>query len=1342
MESKRIVPLSEYHRLPQETLSAEVYKRLLEVVCNNATLAIFIMDERQQCVYMNPAAELLTGFTLAETKGRILHDVIHHTRPDGRPYPLCECAIDQAFPQNNQEQGEEVFVHKDGHFYPVAYTASPIREGDHTIGTIIEVRDITQEKLDEQARQELDRAKTEFFSNISHEFRTPLTLMLGAVEDALTDQNAPLPPRQWQRLQMIQRNGLRLLKLVNTLLDFSQVEANRMQALYQPTDLAELTIDLSSLFESAVAQAGLNFTIDCPPLPQLVCVDREMWEKIVLNLLSNAFKFTFTGGITVRLRSLGDQVELRVEDTGVGIPEAELPYLFQRFHRISGTPSRTDEGSGIGLALVQELVKLHEGTIEVITQVAQGTTFIVTLPVNRTASSVNPNVNPLSKKTDKRVISFVEEALSWLQEETPTAILNGIDPTVTPADGSVCSARILVADDNADLRNYLKRLLSHQYQVDVVTDGLAALAAIRQNPPDLVISDVMMPELDGFELLRSLRSEPQTQALPMILLSARAGEEAQIAGLEAGADDYLIKPFSARELLARVEATLKLSRLRQEALCQEQKLRAETEAAHRQITQILENMGDAFIALDRDWKITYLNAEAERINQKPRLESLGKTHWEEWSASVGTNVEYQYRRAMTEKIPVHFEHHYYIPPDYNLWLEIHAYPSEEGLGIFYRDITERKRSEANLRRSEQRFRVAQELSLDAFTVLESVRDQGGNLIDFEWTYVNPKAAEILKHSPEELLGQRLLEVLPGNKANSELFERYIRVVETGEPHDIELHYNDNGISGWFRNMAVKLEDGIAISFSDITERKQTEKALQESERRFRRLVESNMFGVAFGEFTGGINYANDYFLNMIGYSHEEIKSRKVGWIDLTPPEFLPLDEAAMEELKIKGVSTPFEKEYIRKEGNRVPILIGAALLQEPYDQQQEIIAFYLDLTARKQAEAERTRLLQQEQAAREAAESANRIKDEFLAVLSHELRSPLNPILGWSRLLQSKTLDAKTTQQALETIERNARLQVELIEDLLDVSRILRGKLSLNISDVDLIPVIEAAKETVQLAAEAKSITIETQLEPNLGWVMGDASRLQQVIWNLVSNAVKFTPHGGEVKIQLKRVDSMAQITIRDNGKGISPEFLPYVFEYFRQENSSTTRKFGGLGLGLAIVRHLVELHGGTVQADSPGEELGATFTVCLPLLVTQRKVHSNYEPTIPSSDLSGIKILIVDDDEDTREFVRFLLEQEGAIVGVAHSAVEALKRLTEFQADVLLSDIGMPDMDGYQFMRQVRTLPVEQGGAIPAIALTAYAGEIDYQQAMSAGFQRHLPKPVDPDKLVGAIVSLTDKIH
>jgi CheY-like chemotaxis protein/two-component sensor histidine kinase len=365
------------------------------------------------------------------------------------------------------------------------------------------------------------------------------------------------------------------------------------------------------------------------------------------------------------------------------------------------------------------------------------------------------------------------------------------------------------------------------------------------------------------------------------------------------------------------------------------------------------------------------------------------------------------------------------------------------------------------------------------------------------------------------------------------------------------------------------------------------------------------------------------------------------------------------------------------------------------------------------------------------------MKDEFLAVLSHELRSPLNPILGWSRLLQKGKLDEAKIAQALATIERNAKLQAELIEDLLDVSRILRGKLSLNVSPVNLASIIKAALETVRLAAEAKSITVEVNLAPNVKPVSGDTTRLQQVVWNLLSNAVKFTPTGGRVTVRLEQVDTHAQITVSDNGKGIPSAFLPYVFDYFRQADSATTRKFGGLGLGLAIVRHLVELHGGTVQADSLGEGQGATFIVELPLMPISAAENQQQQFPQSSLNLQGIRVLVVDDDTDTREFLVFLLEQAGASVISASSAGEALRELTQFKPDILLSDIGMPDMDGYMLMRQVRALPSEQGGQIPAIALSAYAGELNQQQAIAAGFQRHLAKPVEPEELIRIITSL-----
>lgn len=403
-----------------------------------------------------------------------------------------------------------------------------------------------------------------------------------------------------------------------------------------------------------------------------------------------------------------------------------------------------------------------------------------------------------------------------------------------------------------------------------------------------------------------------------------------------------------------------------------------------------------------------------------------------------------------------------------------------------------------------------------------------------------------------------------------------------------------------------------------------------------------------------------------------------------------------------------------------------------------------------QREQERTENLLRAEAAREEAEVANRMKDEFLAVLSHELRTPLNPILGWSKLLRNGKLDATKTAFALETIERNAKLQTQLIEDLLDVARIMQGKLSLKRVPVNLVSTIESALETVRLAAEAKSIQIQIVLDPLTGKVLGDAARLQQVIWNLLANAVKFTPEGGRVEVRLVRVASQAQIQVSDTGKGIQPEFLPHVFEYFRQADSKTTRKFGGLGLGLAIVRQLVELHGGTVEADSPGEEQGSTFTVRLPLLKdeslnrTDESICSS-SSTLRPLPLMGLRVLLVDDDLDTRNFLVFTLEQNHTFVTAVASAREALHALEETTFDLLISDIGMPEMDGYMLMQQIRSRSSQKGDLVKvfskpipkAIALTAYAGEYDRQQALKVGFQRHIAKPIEPEALLKVIMDL-----
>ncbi|MCP3141824.1 ATP-binding protein [Pyxidicoccus xibeiensis] len=436
------------------------------------------------------------------------------------------------------------------------------------------------ERLRAEALAELDQAKSAFFSNVSHEFRTPLTLLLGPVEDLLSGHLGPLPDAALGELAVVHRNGLRLLKLVNALLDFSRIEAGRAQASVEPADLSALTRDIASTFRSAIERAGMQFVVDVEPLGEAVLVDREMWEKLVLNLVSNAFKFTHTGEIRVELRREAGFARLAVQDTGIGIPASELGRVFQRFHRVMGAKGRTHEGSGIGLALVKEFAKLHGGSVDVRSTEGQGTTFFVRIPlggVPRLAQAAAGAPKPPSTAT--RPETYVEETLHWLNGQAPapppedggSQALAGGPLAAEHGEGPEVGARlrVLLADDNADMREYVRRLLQRHYEVTAVTNGAEALRAAREARPDLVISDVMMPVMDGIELVKRLRADASLRTLPIVLLSARAGEDATVSGLELGADDYLTKPFSARELLARVQAQLKMAALRQRVAEQE-----------------------------------------------------------------------------------------------------------------------------------------------------------------------------------------------------------------------------------------------------------------------------------------------------------------------------------------------------------------------------------------------------------------------------------------------------------------------------------------------------------------------------------------------------------------------------------------------------------------------------------------------------------------------------------------------------------------------------------------------------------------------------------------------------
>ncbi|HKQ64343.1 MAG TPA: ATP-binding protein [Methylomirabilota bacterium] len=1005
-----------------------------------------------------------------------------------------------------------------------------------------------EERERAEALAELDRAKTTFFSNISHEFRTPLTLMLGPLDDLLGRGPAALSASDHDTLAVIGRNGRRLLKLVNTLLDFSRIQAGRNEALYEPTDLGAFTANLAGVFRSAIEQAGLKLEVRCPAGLEPVYVDHGMWEKIVLNLLSNAFKFTFEGGISIELADQGSSVMLMVRDTGIGIAPADVARVFDRFHRVENARARTHEGSGIGLALVQELVRLHGGEVRLDSAPGRGSTFTVTiprgqahLPPDRIASESTSSTESVGGR------SFVEDALGWLPntEQTVDVLAARAEPMVTTGPHR---SRIVLADDNADMRQYVTRLLREHWDVEAVGDGRAALAALRARPADLVLTDVMMPGLDGFGLLRALRDDPALRDTPVILLSARAGEESRVEGLAAGADDYVIKPFSARELVARVESHLKMKDMREHADADRRALLAREQAARREAeekTEIVETV----------------NRIGQRLVAQTDLTSLVQSFTDEATRLAGAQF-----------------------------------------GAFFYNVIDEKG--------------------ESYTL---------------YTIAGVPRSEFEKFP------------LPRNTAVFAPTFRGERIIRLDDVR-LDPRYGQNAPHHGMPKGHLPVTSYLAVPVVSRT-----------------------------GTVIGGL--------------------------------FLGHEKPAMFGERLE------------------PLMAGLAAQ----------LAIAID----------NARLLDEEQRARTAAEAASRAKDEFLAVLSHELRTPLNAVYGWAHLLRSGGLEGDAAARALDVIMRNANAQVQLIDDMLDVSRIVTGKMRLDVRSVDLKAVVEAAIDVVRPAADAKDLRLQTILDSQALGITGDPGRLQQVVWNLLINAVKFTPRGGRIQVHLQRTDSHAEISVSDTGQGIAADVLPHVFERFQQGDSSSTRQHTGLGLGLALVRHLVELHGGSVEASSPGLGLGATFTVRLPIAIARaverdaKPARERAHPTVgaapPATALRGVRVLVVDDDRDGLELVAAMLMTSGADVRACSSVVEGLKAMQTWEPDVLISDIEMPGEDGYSFIRRVRGLegPLAR---TPAVALTAYGRGEDRLRTLAAGYSMHVPKPVDPVELAVIVANLAGR--
>lgn len=1107
-----------------------------------------------------------------------------------------------------------------------------------------------EERRRAEALAEIDRAKTLFFSNISHEFRTPLTLMLGPVEDILHKSYTELAPSTKSQLEVVHRNSLRMLKLVNTILDFSRIEAGRMRAHFERIDLGDYTAELASNFRSACERAGLELEVDCrfdADAEPGAWVDRDMWEKIVLNLLSNAFKFTLEGRISVSLRCDDDYAVLRVSDTGVGIRSEDLPRVFDRFHRAKESRGRTHEGTGIGLALVHELVKLHGGSVRVESVVDEGTTFEVSIPLgNSHLESYQAESRKPAQSSSPHAHLYLDEAMRWLpdsEENGDDGLLESLQASVQEAPAPVDAsyryrprARIVWADDNADMRQYVARLLSERFDVEAVGDGVAALEAIRREPPELVLSDVMMPRMDGFELLQKVREDPQLNAIPVILLSARAGEEARIEGVESGADDYLIKPFSARELLARVETHVKIAAIRREAS------EALRDSEHRFRT--LADLAPAML----------------------------------WVTNAQGHCTYLSKG----------------------WYEFTGQTEEEGRGFGWLDAVhpdDRAHSAEAFENATARH--------ESFSIDYRLRRHDG---EYRWA------------------------------------------IDAGRPH-IDSDGRFQGFIG---------------SVIDVHERKQVEAALRESEERFRLLADNMSQFAWIADEKGWIFWYNKRWYDYTGTTLEEMQGW--GWMAVHHPDHV--DRVVKRVSRCWDTGELWEDTFpLRSKDGEYRWFLSRALPVR--DDDGQIVRWFgtnTDITDQRAAQLEREQALQAERSARAEAERMGRMKDEFLANLSHELRTPMTAIMGWTQMLRKSSAEPEDVEKGLEVIERNAQLQSELINDMLDMSRILTGKLRLDIQSVNIGEVVQAAVESIRPAAQAKQLKLETICEPATTTLRGDANRLQQVIFNLLTNAVKFTARRGKVQVVCQRVNSHVEISVSDTGIGIHPDFLANLFERFRQQDSSTTRHFGGLGLGLSIVKQLVELHGGSVQAASEGEGKGATFTVHLPVAIaikptlpagTDKREHPTASgrmesetvspsqsslQTAPqdtngsSAPLRGKKILVVDDQADARDLIGHVLEKKGARVCKAESAADAMEKLARTRFDAIVSDLGMPEVDGHELITNIRALPPEKGGATPAIALTAYARSEDRVKSLLAGFQMHLSKPVNLDELVVSIARLT----
>jgi PAS domain S-box-containing protein len=954
---------------------------------------------------------------------------------------------------------------------------------------------------------------------------------------------------------------------------------------------------------------------------------------------------------------------------------------------------------------------------------------------------------------------------------------------------------ILIVDDSAEDRELYRRCLlrdqEYSYKILEAELGRQGLELWHQHQPDIVLLDYRLPDLDGLEFLAQLQTEQPF--LPVLVVTGQGNEAIAVQAIKAGAQDYLVKgQISPESLQVAVNSAIEAVQLRsqlQQRIEGERLIGEISQQIHQSLNleQIFQTTVDAvrqFLHTDR---VVVFQLQSDG-NGVVVAESVTK-QWQSLKSSsfydpclaennirrerpAGSNYDPYFNENYVEiyrqgwvtaksdiydgsidpchvKLLAQFQvrANLVIPitHDQQFWglLIVHHCSGPRVWRSLEIELLQQLTTHVSIAlRQAQLYEQVQESEELKRRMLESSSDCIKLLdLDGQLLYMNAGGMCLMEIDNLDDYLQQKWSCFWSDELQSEI-ETAIARTKAGKLSRFQGYcatakgtpkFWDVIISPVF-NTTGQVVQLLAVS-RDITQSQQIELDLRESEERYRCLIESIPQLVWTATDDGTILDVNQRWLDFTGFNLEQIQT--LGWQTIVHPEDAPhLNQQWALAIQSNNAYYQAEGRMRRSDGTYRWHLHQARAQTNDRGQIVKWFGTATDIEAQKQLEIERDRVLEWETTARAEAERASRIKDEFLAIVSHELRSPLNPILGWSQLLQTQNFDQSRMVQGLEIIERNAKLQSQLIDDLLDVAKILRGKLSLNITPLNLALAIQSALEAVKTTAAAKSVCLNLVI-PNIGQISGDFTRFQQIIWNLLSNAIKFTPAGGQVDVRLEQIDNLAQITVSDTGKGINSDFLPHIFEYFRQEDPSITRNHGGLGLGLAIVYHLVEAHGGTISAESDGEDLGATFTVTLPLIDLEPEIEQTNGWSNRELDLTGIRVLYVDDQPDARELLKVLLTQYGAKVMTVASATEALRIFKSFPQDILVSDIGMPETNGYNLIEQIRSLSPEKGGQIPAIALTAYAAETDRERALSSGFQEHLPKPFNSNQLIQTMLTL-----